>query len=193
MNPEERERIAEKFLDAALKQYSAAEPRPGLETRILANLASARKPKPSLLGFPRAAWLAAAALVLLAVSVGVLRHRREPIQVRTVTPLTAPLPQPQEFASAAKPARPVVTRPAVKVVEASQHQRPAAPPATPRLDRFPRPAPLSEQDRLLLAYVDNTPRAEILATTARLTAEREADLKRFLTNPAPTESVGTAQ
>jgi hypothetical protein len=61
------------------------------------------------------------------------------------------------------------------------------------LDRFPRSAPLSEQDRLLLAYVDNTPRAEIVATTARLTAEREADLKRFLTNPAPTEDVETAQ
>jgi len=188
MNPEERKEFAERWLDSSLRQYSAVEPRRGLEARILANLAAARKPKPSLLVFPRAGWLAAAALLLLAVSVGVLSHRREPIQVRTLAPLAAPAPRPQDFASAAKPARP-----AVKVVETSHRHGHAAPPAMPRLDRFPRPAPLSEQDRLLLAYVDNTPRAEVVATTARLTAEREADLKRFLTNPAPTEDVGTTQ
>lgn len=188
MSHEEREQRAEKFLDAALKQYSAAEPRPGLETRILANLTRAPKPKPFAFGFPRASWMAAAALLLLAISVGVIRHRQEPNEVRTSMPHKAPAPQLQDFASAAKP-----TPPAIKVAGTHHRQVPVATPATPHLDRFPRPAPLSEQDRLLLAYVDNTPRAEVLATTARLIAEREADLKRFLTNTAPTEDVGTAQ
>src|SRR5713101_2010446 len=38
MNPEETKNSAEQWLDEALARYSAAEPRVGLETRMLANL-----------------------------------------------------------------------------------------------------------------------------------------------------------
>ena len=44
MNPEERDQFAEKLLNATLGRYSAAEPAPGLEERLLAKLATGHNP-----------------------------------------------------------------------------------------------------------------------------------------------------
>ena len=42
MRTEDNDQSAERWLDAALKQYGEAEPRPGLENRMLANLQAER-------------------------------------------------------------------------------------------------------------------------------------------------------
>jgi hypothetical protein len=43
MADQEKDRQVDKMLDSLLANYSSAEPRPGLETRILANLREAEK------------------------------------------------------------------------------------------------------------------------------------------------------
>jgi hypothetical protein len=45
----------------------------------------------------------------------------------------------------------------------------------------------------LLSYVDRTPVPELLATNARLAAERDADLKRFFADADPANPAGDAQ
>jgi hypothetical protein len=65
--------------------------------------------------------------------------------------------------------------------------------AAPHLEQFPTPAPPSEQDRLLVSYVNRTPQPELLATNARLAAERDADLKRFFADADPANTAGDAQ
>ena len=61
----DRERLAGSWLEASLKQYGEAEPRPGLEGRVWANLRAEREPGPD------GRWSWAPGLgVLLAVMVG---------------------------------------------------------------------------------------------------------------------------
>ena len=43
MEPENQERLVEQWLDIGLKRYGEAEPRPGLEGRILAGLRAPNK------------------------------------------------------------------------------------------------------------------------------------------------------
>ena len=179
MNPEEREKLADQFLDAALKQYSAAEPRPGLETRILANLAMATPHRP--FAFPRIAWAAIAAFALLAITFGIWQHRR-PVQTAHapavfVPSVPAPLPPP--------PAAPIQTTQPVALAT-RRHKVPLPKPPVQeamRQDQFPSPQPLSDDERLLLTYLRTTPREEVLVVLAQLQAEREEGMKRFNTDP----------
>jgi hypothetical protein len=81
MTPEERERLAEQWMDEALQRGAKAEPRPGLEARVLARLEEAA---PAPLPFWRRAWRrpgrlafapAVAALLVVAVLYFVLPRR----------------------------------------------------------------------------------------------------------------------
>lgn len=177
MNHEEREQFADQFLDAALKQYSAAEPRPGLEDRILTNLAATASPRRSVFAMPGFAWAAAAAFALLLIAFGIW-HSRRPAEVAH-TPaqpaVAAQLPLAPALPAAMPP--PVTTK--------RRHKIPAQELALrepPRLDQFPSPEPLSDQERLLLTYLRTTPREEVLVAVAQLQAEREEGLKRFNTD-----------
>jgi hypothetical protein len=188
MNPEEREQRAERLLEAALRQYSQAVPHAGLESRVLANLVNAHERKLQLPGSSRLAWLAVAALLLIAIAGGVRWSHREPKVARNVAPRIAPSML-REIDSLPKPAPPAFARPPAP----HRHTAAATRHSTPHLDRFPRSTALTEQDRLMLLYVENTPRAELLETNARLAAQREAELKRFLSGAVPSDEAGTAQ
>lgn len=175
MKHEEREKLADQILDAALKQYSDAEPRPGLETRILANLAATPRHRPFAL--PRVAWAAMAAFALLAITFGIWQHRR-PAQIShapavIVPSVPAPLPP--------APSAPMqMTQPVA--VATRRHKVPQPKPLVQealRQDQFPSPQPLSEDERLLLTYLHTTPREEVLVVLAQLQAEREEGMKRF--------------
>jgi hypothetical protein len=188
MNPEERDQFADQLLNRTLGRYSAAEPAPGLEERLLAKLASAApKPKPVV---QRWAWMAAAAAMLLAtVAVTTLWHRPDAKPVSQL-PGTSAAPATLNQESAPTP------RIAAVAVDSSiPPHRPAVAMrvAAPHLEQFPTPAPLSEQDRLLVSYVNRTPQPELLATNARLAAERDADLKRFFADADPANPAGDAQ
>jgi hypothetical protein len=151
------------MLDSLLANYSSVEPRPGLETRILANLRDAEENKASQ-GWWNFKWLwagAVAAVIIIATVLISGRHQIAPptnIAVKNTQP--APQPEIQPHAPAVRnetvrirprkslaPTRPQNTALAL-------NERPAV---------FPTPTPLSEQEKLLLSYLAGTPREEVIA------------------------------
>lgn len=164
MADQEKDKQMDEMLDSLLAAYSSAEPRPGLETRILANLrdAESREAKSAAWNLK---WLwtgmaAAVALIITAVALIGGKHRvvTPPTVVQTQQPARS---QPEVQRSA--PAR------------AGNVPRPRAPRAAPvvsvnttlalnrRPQVFPTPTPLSGQEQLLLRYVAGTPREEVVA------------------------------
>lgn len=163
MADQEKDKQMDKILDSLLANYSSAEPRPGLETRILANLREAEKKAPQ--GWWNFKWiwagLVTAAIVIAAVLIGGRNRTTPPVDVIVKTNQPAPQPQiqphapdaPQQSAKIPRhksPAPPTVRQDAAL----ARSQRPAV---------FPTPTPLSEQERLLLRYYSGTPREEVVA------------------------------
>ena len=163
------------MLDSLLANYSSAEPRPGLDNRILANLRDAESMEASR-GWWGFKWLWAGAAVAAAIIVGAVlmsgrRHVAPPSNtvVQTVQPaIQQPVvPQPtvqhpsiQSSAPEAVGQDRVIHRHKTLAPAPQQNvtlawsQRPAV---------FPTPSPLSEQERLLLSYYSSTPREEVIA------------------------------
>ncbi len=188
MNREEREQFAERLLDQALQQYSAAEPRPGLEARILQDLAN-RRPQPwySVFATPRFIWPLAATAALLAIVLGTWQYRK-------------PAPHPSEVAQTPAPAAapassetksPIAVSPTVSPVATRRHTPHApqlarqSPPELPRREQFPSVAPLSDQELLLLTYLRTTPKEEVLLAVAQREAEREQEMEQFFNDSTP--------
>jgi len=174
MNPEKHEQFADRWLDIALKQYTAVEPPSGCEARILENLARASRPRRFFLLQPvRFAWTAvAAALVLGAVFVGTSLHgptQTHSAQIASLSPTKLPPVAVQPAAPSRIPALEIFTGP----IRHRTQQSKAARPAPPRRELFPSPAPLSEDELLLLAYLRSTPKEEILFAASRSKAEHE--------------------
>ena len=160
MSENERNHEVDKLLDAGLARYSSAEPRPGLENRILAGLRA--QPQPSRwLDWRWAGALATAAAAVLVLAVFFLRQplpEPPPPSIATVPalPPTVPAPPVSQPPAAAKPA-----------TRRTQTQVQQARAEDPRLDTFPAPAPLSEQERLLLLFARQTPKEAVLMAQAR--------------------------
>jgi hypothetical protein len=150
----DHEQIANRWLDAALKQYGEAEPRTGLEGRVLASLRTGKHG----LAERRNWWPGLAAVaVMLAVGVAVFletgRHAMKngiaKVQPPVVSHQWAPdrglnttlLPKTAALQRKPKP------RQALRTVEAAE----------PRLEQFPSPQPLSEQEQMLARYVEDLP------------------------------------
>lgn len=168
------------MLDSLLANYSSAEPRPGLETRILANLrdAESREASRGWWGFK---WLLAGAALAAAIVAGVILlggHNKEKAPA-VVHELPGPArPQPAQPQQKPPEKAPVVARKhrehssrRAATVTAAQNSglKPEARPAN-----FPTPFPLSEQERLMLAYLRNTPHEEVIAQIQR-TDQKEAE------------------
>lgn len=157
------------MLDSLLTNYSSAEPRPGLETRILANLRDSEDRKASR-GWWGFKWLGAGAAVAASIIGGVLitgkRHVAPPTHtvVQTVQPaVQQPVvqkPSVQSSVPAGVSQERVIHRHKILTPELPQNttlalnHRPAV---------FPTPTPLSEQEQLLLRYYAITPREEVIA------------------------------
>ena len=197
MNREERERLVDSVLDRALGPQGV-EPRSGLEERILANLPKEREPRPWW------RWMlvpALAAAAVLAVAIGMrVMHRGTPVPVqanRTTeqpkqevvvkpqAPVQQPLVPPRQMAKRVVP-KATETTPKVEVASAKVGQQ------LPRQAVFPSPAPLTEQERLLLALVNQQrPQAEQIA--AEQQAYRESFQKYLETGEAPVPQPAAAQ
>lgn len=167
---EEREKFADEILDKALANYSQAEPRMGLEGRVLARLDEEKRARA---WWWKWAWAPAAAALLIAGGLYLARPKTETPSTTSVaqkaTPAattTAPTTQPS-VAQAVPQVKPHV-RP-------SSQPRPALAVADARQPQFPAPQALSEQDRLLLAYVRAQPQAA--AQQAKAAGEPLAEMK----------------
>jgi hypothetical protein len=173
------EQGVDRELDMVLAKYASIEPRAGLEQRVLANLRAERQPVLKLWSWRRTA----VAAVLLAIMAAVLSWRSGrpgPSTIAQRPPRTASsIPQSEQVSASAgaeengsRPStvfdRPAVRRaqPAVVVSAAAAVQH--------KLDQFPSPRPLSEQEQILVNYVAKYPETAALIAQAR-TEEREKE------------------
>jgi len=149
-------KFVEELLEASLKRYRSEAPRAGLENRILAGVQASDRAAQRR----RWVWVLAASAAALIVAVVVLRFTSRPAR-RTATVS----PAPQAVAPKTEPPRVVAVAPPVTRVPRKPSQRPR--PVTAELRRpeqFPTPSPLTEQEKLLLLYLQTTPASELAAT-----------------------------
>ncbi|HXX44433.1 MAG TPA: hypothetical protein VEJ38_06870 [Candidatus Acidoferrales bacterium] len=206
MRGENSERDRE--LDAALASYAAVEPRAGLEQRVLANLRAKRQDN-SARG--RWRWPVLATLAV-AVSIVVVSPTWRTVS-KAFHAATAPRgASRQHVASASEPAiaaqnnidKPgsgseVLQERAQSAVlaksnavsdpiarELPQTERSAG--AAPKLDRFPAPEALSEQEKLLVRFVEDDPQEAVLVAEAQAAQlQREDEEIEKLRNSAQPE------
>jgi hypothetical protein len=162
-------------LDAALGKYAAVEPRAGLEDRILANLRAERARVPD-----RAWWRwcvagALATVVVLALALAwrsgkpprpvVANHSSATTQaakepaIEVISSGGADEHRPQASARARTRITNLIRRETVVATNPKLDQ--------PKLDQFPSPRPLSEQEKILQSYVAEYPEKAVLIARAR--------------------------
>jgi len=172
-NPKERD--LDRTLDAALAKYASVEPREGLEERILANVRAAGTRR------AQSAWrncgfaVVAAALAVVAVA---MWHWNKPMQ----TPIAnrpSMVKQAQVGPDLAhqdgNSVQPIKSARWRRTRHRSQHETVAA---NPKLDVFPSPLPLSEQEKILAGYVSQYPQHAALVAEARMDDLRQETEER---------------
>ena len=65
--------------------------------------------------------------------------------------------------------------------------------APPKLDQFPSPQPLSEQEKLLQSYVAKYPEQAVLIARARTEALRQDQLEEMAAIPAPERTMDSTE
>ena len=152
----------DRILDAALAKYTAVEPRTGLEERVLATLRAEQA------RVPDRAWWRWSVLAAMVIVVAILGWRsggpshpvvaNHPSSAREgqaePTPQIVLNPTPVRKAKARRSHPLVVSRSQLNL-------RP------PKLEQFPSPQPLSDQEKLLLAYVAEDPERAVLIARAK--------------------------
>lgn len=195
MADQEKDKQIDDMLDSLLANYSSAEPRPGLETRILANLklenprdAEGREAGRGWWGL-KWIWVGAAlaALIVGGVLINGKRHVAPPpstvvktvqpaVQQRIIQQPSVKQPTVQEpLVESSLPkigAKPAIHHRHKTLVPGAQQNATLA--VGQRPANFPTPFPLSEQERLMLAYLNNRPHQEVIAQMQR-TDQQEAD------------------
>ena len=164
----------DRVLDVALAKYASVEPRAGLEKRIVANLRAADR-RPGRRSWWIWGFAAVAAIVLVAATLTWRSWTAHP-PIANHPPNPQQVPISPKFASregsnvaSRKPA----TRATVR--RAYRHDVVAT---NPKLDVFPSPLPLSEQEKILAAYIENFPEHAALVAEARMDALRQQDEER---------------
>jgi hypothetical protein len=157
----------DRILDDALASYSLLEPRAGLPGRVMARVAADG-------AAPRRVWwwLAPAAAVLAGALIATVFWRSEthPPVVTVVRP-----PVRTEVETPAAP-------PPLDVARKVEHVRSVR--RLPRRESFPSPAPLSAEERALLAFVQHAP------GVARQLAEPDKPLEIEAVNIQPLQIAG---
>jgi hypothetical protein len=182
---DEKQDEIDRLLDAALAKY-AAEPRAGLEERVLANLLAERARVPV-----RAWWrwsVAGAVLAVVFVAVALAwrsgksshpnlaNHPPKAIQ-GVLEPAT------QAASNRDGAAVPPRSSPARRLTAPRLHQSVAIA-APPKLYQFPSPRPLSEQERILANYVAEYPEHAVLVARAMSEALQQDQLEEMKPLPS---------
>jgi hypothetical protein len=155
MARESREQI-DRWLDAALKEYSNAEPRSGLEGRALARL-RAEQEAPVRSWSLRWPFLAIATPAALAIVMFLVE------QLGPIPP--APVARVVTAPSAVK--TPTAGNLQIMRTRHLQDNRRDAPATNPKREQFPSPAPLTEQEQILAQYVDEHFQHAVLVARAQ--------------------------
>lgn len=166
----DKDRLDE-WLDGALQRYGDAEPRPGLEGRILANLAAEKEGMSRAwarsLGLAGACAVAAIAIVLLS------RAPRDQRQILVNGPAEQSTVAVAPRSAAQQPAATQALRkPAIRdsILRARTRE--------PKRDTFPSSRALSEQEQLLSRYVKEFPQEAVLI--AKKQAEEQQKVEMLL-------------
>ncbi|MGA2986146.1 MAG: hypothetical protein ABSG32_20260 [Terriglobia bacterium] len=140
MNDKEK-LFVEKLIDASLRHYTGAEPRSGLEDRVLAGVRARQKAARRRKAW---AWAMGVAAVAAMLTLLVIQWQHQ-----------QPAPSPVTAKASANLSAPALARIAPPVPPPMPH-RPRRPAAPSRVDtrpqQFPTPRPLSEQEKLLVVY-----------------------------------------
>jgi len=168
MEPKDRDHLAAEWLDAALKQYGEAEPRSGLEGRVLATLRVERERRAT----NQWRWWPALAVLAVVVLIGgaIFLARRPDVTAPTSATNRADIP-----VAPTVPERSIASHDigVSAIVRPAQSGRPhrslhvAHETRTPHLDQFPSPEPLSEQEKILADYVRNFGHEAVLLARAQ--------------------------
>jgi hypothetical protein len=179
----------DRMLDAALTKYAAVEPRTGLEERVLATLRAAHAHVSD-----RAWWrwgaIAAVVAVFLVTLALTRRSDKQPHPVVANRPGVATQPPKERTMQTVSNAQSSGVRPVrIRPDAARKVAAPLAPPTLaiarpPKLDQFPSPQPLSEQERILQSYVAENPEQAVLLARARTEALRQDQLEEMKSFPA---------
>lgn len=180
-----KEKQLDDLLDSLLSQYASAEPRPGLETRVLAQIAESRsdhKARAASLRWLIAGGGLALAATALVVVLMVFRARQQPHSSPRVAQSGHAQQVPDRSKSAVEHSsvagkaqvrnrKPIAVRPARQDAELAE--RPAV---------FPTPVPLSRQERLMFSYMANTPRQEVVS---QITTDDQKEAAAFWAQGEP--------
>jgi hypothetical protein len=177
------------WLDAGLRQYGEAEPRPGLEERVLANLRADRGRAVAWAWWPWVA-LAAVAVIAMVVAVPLLRKPEKTTATNTAQgPLTAingteaRVTNGDKQHSVTSPARVLSKRPSTMGSHSSLRVA-----ASLKLEQFPSPQPLSEQEEILESYVAQFQEQAVLVARARTQELRAEEMREISADAANADS-----
>ena len=164
-------------LDAALAKYAAVEPRAGLEDRILANL-RAERGRDAAHGWWH--WVAFAGVAgILLVTLTLWRSgelRRENVAHRPANTTQDSVSNGTQATKDGGPGQEIQVSRQVSIKKRAVHVRRQATSVVasePKLDQFPSPRPLSEQEKILQDYVARYPGHAALIAQARAEALRQ--------------------
>jgi len=167
-------------LDAALGKYAAVEPRAGLEERILANLRTEQEKTAAGVWWR---WSAVAVvLAMIVVTIGLTWRTTKPAHPITANRIPSSRQAPAEPAKqvAFNNVQSSVPAKATKLTRnVSRHRTPVPMVAVdePKLDQFPSPRPLSEQEKMALEYVEKSPEEAALVAQAQSNLEQRQELE----------------
>jgi len=178
MEPKDQENL-HRWLDRALVEYGNTEPRPGLEARVLANLSAERERITVRQRWFWALTLAATAAVLI---LAVWMESDTALRTKIPAPMrTASEQQAESKQRAVETAKPDVFQQSRKSASRRVHRNRTVhsfeTAAAPKLDRFPSSQPLSEQEGLLLAYLNQTPKEEVMLAIAKTKSNEDLRVK----------------
>ncbi len=176
----------DRALDAVLAKYAAVEPRVGIEERILARLRSEQDRTVKRAWWQWSAVGAVAALLVLTFAMAwrsgkpaknLVQHSSAPAES-----IEQPSPPPTIAKHASSPILLLATR---RNHAGKRHSVPlAAGSDEPKLDQFPSPRPLTDEEIALAHYVHNFPKEALLI--ARAQQQEEIEMEKQITQEAAT-------
>jgi len=156
MESKDKEPLIDEWLDNALRQRGAVGPRPGLENRILAAVTAERDRVPAHNWSWRPVWVTFAAILLVAMVASLRKTATKIGPTSAASNVAAPVvsKSPQHGATST-------------TVRRKSHASGARAVSVPRLEKFPSPQPLSEQEQILARYIQQFPREAVLVAQAQ--------------------------